>query len=256
MTDTSTPIVILPGAGGIEEIDAFRAEIERVTPFETVCYPTWRHHQAGAFQGWHLVEQLAAQITEWVPHGPIRIVGYSIGGHLGYATGLHLQARGREISGLCAIDPFMNSRAFTKGWQLIREMKFGELIRLSTLKFRRMLLRTANGGLIKRTRRSDPSDTSPSIWGLNSDSRAEANMLLWLRDAAAWIASLDREPIALRAPAILLRTPLFAVDDPIWQRRCLNIAIHEVSGQHLTLFGPDNIGSLRDAFVGATRDWR
>jgi hypothetical protein len=32
--------------------------------------------------------------------------------------------------------------------------------------------------------------------------------------------------------------------------------IFEIAGQHHTLFEPENIGSLREAFVTATRGWR
>ena len=81
-------------------------------------------------------------------------------------------------------------------------------------------------------------------------------MRLLVRETAPWIRSLDREPVALRAPTILLRTRLTASDDDAWKRRCPNIAIFEIPGQHHTLFEPDNAGSLRKAFVTATRSWR
>jgi hypothetical protein len=81
-------------------------------------------------------------------------------------------------------------------------------------------------------------------------------MLLWFRDAGAWISALDRHPVPLRAPTILLRTSLFAGDDAIWRRRCPDITIHEVPGYHLTLFEPENIGSLRNAFFKATCAWQ
>ena len=73
---------------------------------------------------------------------------------------------------------------------------------------------------------------------------------------APWIASLDREPVELKAPAVLLRTGLTASDDPAWRRRCPSIKICEIPGEHHTLFEAENIGSLREAFLTATRDWR
>ena len=253
MTNTATPLIILPGAGGMDEIQAFKNDLEATTPFKTVCYPTWQPHFAGGFHGERLVALLAARISHWVPSGPIRIVGYSIGGHLAYLTALTLEAGGREIAGLCAIDPFLNSRALTKGWHLLRALKFGELARLSRTKLRRMVLRASGGRLANLPGSARPTDSSNE--GLDPDPRAEAEVLLWLRDATAWISSLDRHPVALNAPAILLRTRLFAVEDATWRRRCPNVCIHEVAGQHLTLFEPQNIGSLRNAFLDATREW-
>jgi thioesterase domain-containing protein len=81
-------------------------------------------------------------------------------------------------------------------------------------------------------------------------------MRLLVRETAPWIGSLDREPVALRAPAVLLRTRLTAGDDAAWRRRCPNIEIFEIAGQHHTLFEPENIGALREAFVAATPGWR
>jgi thioesterase domain-containing protein len=66
-------------------------------------------------------------------------------------------------------------------------------------------------------------------------------MRLLLREAAPWIASLDRNPIALMAPTILLRTRLNASGDEAWRRRCPSIKIYEIPGGHHTLLEPENI---------------
>jgi hypothetical protein len=84
----------------------------------------------------------------------------------------------------------------------------------------------------------------------------ELNMRLLLRTVAPLIASLDREPVTLRAPAILLRTSPAARDDIAWRRRCPNINIIEIPGGHDTLFDPENITALRESFTAAKRGWR
>ena len=81
-------------------------------------------------------------------------------------------------------------------------------------------------------------------------------MRLLIRTVAPWIPSLDREPIALQAPAILLRTRFTARDDAAWRRRCPNIDIIEIPGAHHTLFDPENISSLRKSFIAAKQKWR
>jgi thioesterase domain-containing protein len=84
----------------------------------------------------------------------------------------------------------------------------------------------------------------------------ELSMRLLIEATAPWIAALDRAPVALEAPAILLRTDLTAGDDAAWRSRCPNIKIFELPGQHHTLFEPQNVAALREAFLAATRDWR
>ena len=81
-------------------------------------------------------------------------------------------------------------------------------------------------------------------------------MRLLVRTTAPWLASLDRQPEALDARAILLRTRLTASDDAAWRRRCPNIEIFEIPGQHHTLFEPENVAALHETFIAATRDWR
>ena len=93
---------------------------------------------------------LAAQIAARVPQEPIRIVGFSIGGHLAYAVALHLQASGREIEGFCAIDAFMvdssapgagwKGRALRSGLEALTKRRLGAFVRT---RFWRALLRLA-----------------------------------------------------------------------------------------------------------------
>src|SRR5437763_1769577 len=107
MTDSSSPFVFLPGAGGgAPGFAAFRDGADDIR-FEVINYPGWRRYVADSFSAESLIRDLAAQIVERVPHGPIFIVGLSIGGHFGYAIALLLEEQGREIAGLCAIDSFM-----------------------------------------------------------------------------------------------------------------------------------------------------
>jgi thioesterase domain-containing protein len=105
MTDSSSPVIFLPGADGCApNLDVFR---ESVDDIEVIGYPGWRRHVADGFSAEVLITDLVAQIVTRVPRGPIRIVGFSIGGHFGYAAALRLQGMGREIAGFCAIDTFM-----------------------------------------------------------------------------------------------------------------------------------------------------
>jgi thioesterase domain-containing protein len=267
MTDLSPPVMFLSGAGGgAPDLDVFRAGVDDTTRFEVIGYPGWQRYVADGFSAEVLIADLAAQIVARVPHGPVRIVGLSIGGHFGYAIGLHLEAMGREIAGLCAIDSFMitssgpsagwKGRALEQGFELLRKRRIGEFTRFLRSKLWRALVRLAGSRLPGLLQRFSSSGRLPSVSALDPVFEEELSMRLLVREVAPWIASLDREPVALKAPAVLLRTRLTASDDASWLRRCPNIEILEITGQHHTLFDPENIGSLREAFITATRHWR
>jgi len=267
LTGPSSTVVFLPGAGaGVPDLGVFRAKQGDMTRFETIGYPGWQRYVAPGFSPEVLIEDLAAQIMTKVPSGPIRIVGMSIGGHFGYATALHLQSMGREIAAFCAIDAFMISssepsagwrgRALAQGLDLLRKRRIREFIRLARSKLWRALLRLAGGRVPYLLRGITFSGRWSSVAAFDSVFESELSMRLLIREAAPWIASLDRDPVPLMGPAILLRTRLTAGDDAAWRRRCPNIEIYQIPGEHLTLFEPENIGSLHDAFITATYEWR
>jgi thioesterase domain-containing protein len=267
MTDFSTSFIFLPGAGGgAPDLDLFREGAEDLPRFEVIGYPGWKRAVADGFSAQVLIADLVEEIATRVPRGPICIVGSSIGGHFGYAAALRLHAMGREIKGFCAIDAFKiassepsagwKGRALAEGLDLLRAHRFGEFTRFLRSKFWRGLVRLAGSQLPGLVQGFSSSSRLPSIFAFDPIFEQELSMRLLIRATAPWIASLDREPVALKAPAILLRTRLTAGDDAVWRRRCPNIEIFEIPGQHHTVFEAENIGSLREAFVAATCGWR
>src|SRR5260370_32007224 len=119
MADQSSPIIFLPGAGGeIPDLSGFNIGDGDSAKFEIVTYPGWQKYALEEFTPEALITDLEAQIQSRIPQGPIRIVGYSMGGHFGYAAALRLEAAGREIAGFCAIDSFMiESLDPSAGWR-------------------------------------------------------------------------------------------------------------------------------------------
>jgi hypothetical protein len=230
-----------------------------VTRFEVIGYPGWPRYFAKGFSVGTLIAGLADQIEIRVPQGPICILGVSIGGHLGYAAALDLQARGREIGGFCAIDTFMvSSAAPSRGWlaraislgsALISNRRFDEFARFLRARFWRALLRLAGDRLPALFRRHVASGRLPFFVAFDPLFTEELNMRLLIRHVAPWIPSLDREPVSLLAPTVLLRTQSIASDDPAWCRRCPNINVIELSGDHQTVFTPENVGLLRKFFI-------
>jgi thioesterase domain-containing protein len=233
---------------------------------EPISYPGWPHYARRDFSADVLIDELVERIVVRVPIGPIRIIGMSIGGHFGYAAALRLQSKGRDISGFCAIDSFMISSAEpSAGWQtravaqvfdLIRKRRVLELMQFARSRFWRALFRLAGNRMPGLLRAATHNGRLPAFSTIDPLFEPELNMRLLIRATAPWIASLDRDPIPLLSPAVLLRTRLTAGDDTAWRSRCPNIEIREIEGGHQTLFNPENVASLRAAFAMATRNWR
>jgi thioesterase domain-containing protein len=266
MTNPLPPVIVVPAASGAApNLTGFRVGISDATRFETLAYPGWQRYVANGFSAEVLIADLAAQITMKVPQGKIRIVGVSIGGHFGYATALHLNAIGREIAGFCAIDTFMISssepstgwigRALSEGLELLGKRRIGEFIRFARSKLWRSLLRLAGSRLPNLLCRFGSAGRLPSALAFDPIFEEELSMRLLIREVAPWIASLDLKPVALKAPAILIRSRISASSDVAWRRRCPNIQIFEIPGQHQTLFEPENIETLRETFITATAEW-
>ncbi len=258
-----TVIFLTGSGGGTPDLSVFKTDPNDATSIELIGYPDWRRCIADDFSAEVLVAELVAEIERKVPRGPIYMIGLSLGGHLGYVAGLRLQAMGREVAGLCAIDSFMvvssepssgwKSRALDEGLGLLRERRLGDFVEFLKSKFWRTLLRIAGSRLLNLLRRFS-FDRVPLI----SDPilERELNMRLLVRETAPWLAKLDQEPAILDVPTVLLRTRQSAADDGAWQCRCPNIKIFEIAGKHHSFFEAENISSLRRVFLTATGEWR
>jgi thioesterase domain-containing protein len=267
LSPQASPCVFLPGAGGLApDLSLLRAGPSDRTQFVTIAYPGWKRYVAGDFSPDGLIRELTDSIVAIVPSGPIGMIGMSLGGHFCYAIALDLRSRGREVAGVCVIDSFMvSSSAPSRGWvgralaealDRLRKRKFREFGEILASRFWRALLRLAGPGLPGLMRRLSGANAGSPDAGPGSLPEFELSMRLLLREMAPWVASLDRDPVALEIPVALLRTSRTRGDDAAWMRRCPNIHIYEVPGSHHTLFDPGNIAGLRAAFSAATRDWR
>jgi thioesterase domain-containing protein len=246
--------------------------------FRTIGYPGWRRFLDTDFSIEVLVGELALQIATIVPQGPIRILGFSLGGHFGYAAALALQAHGREIGGFCVIDSFIippstqrtlvrNAyRLLARGLSLLRDGGFGDLSQSVRLRLYRAMITSAGDRLPSLLPSLAPSGRLPPIFRHDRLFAEELGMQLFVRQAKPWIRSLDIEPIALKVPGILLRTQESAGDDGVWRQRCPGIEIFEIPGDHRTIseilensrnlkttFAQKNIGAIRESFLNAMR---
>jgi thioesterase domain-containing protein len=262
-----TPVIVLSGAGGgSPDLTAFRLGFSETTRFEILDYPGWRRYVEIEFSLQSLADDLASQIENLIPEGPIRIIGISIGAHIGYAAALRLQAADREISGFCAVDAFMvHSAAPSSGWliralelcsRLIREKRLVDLAKFVRSRLWRTLLRLSQERLVSILRKAKRSDWPPHILAIDPLFEHELNMRLLIRSIAPGIAALDFEPFVLKTPVVLVRTELNADSDEGWQRRCARLKVLQIPGNHETMFEPQNIAAFGEAFGEVTREWQ
>ena len=266
MNDPTPQTIIFSGAGGGTIHPAFFCSSpEQEARFRTLGYPGWSRYVESGFTARKLIEELAARISSLAPEGSIRIIGTSLGGHLGYAAALRLQADGRKIGGFCAIDTFTATTASPMaGWKgralktaaaLLRDRRMGEFGRFLRSRFWRALLRLSGDRLPVLVRKMAPMGRLPKILEADPLFEEELSMRLLVREMAPWVASLDRDPVPLRAPAVLLRTPSTADADSLWRRRCPGIKVVEIPGDHHTLLDSDNPSSIRQPFLAAASAW-
>jgi thioesterase domain-containing protein len=86
-----SPVIVLPGVGNMD-LSMFAAPGDTIC-FRTIGCPGWRRFLDTGFSLEVLVGELASQIPTIVAQGPIRILGFSIGGHFGYAAAFRLSER-------------------------------------------------------------------------------------------------------------------------------------------------------------------
>ena len=233
--------------------------------FPTIAYPGWRRYVERGFSAERLVEELSAKIAERVPDGPIRIIGLSIGGHLGYAVALNLEASGREIGGLCAIDTFTatsgspmagwKGRALKTGTSLLRDRRLGEFGLFLRSRLWRASMRLSGRRLGDLVKTFAPSGRLPWFLTVDPILEEELSMRLLIREVAPWVETLDRDPVPLQSPSLLIRTASTGDADAVWRRRCPQIKIIQIAGDHDTLLGSEASSSLREAFLTASGNW-
>jgi thioesterase domain-containing protein len=261
-----TCYVFIPGSGGgAPDLSGLKTGPDDHTWFIPITYPGWRRYVAPDFTPALLMAELAAEIAARVPSGPIRIIGLSMGGHFGYLAALQLQAQGRKVEGLCAIDSFMvvtasatpgwKGRAASEALELVVQGRIGELLLLARSKFWRAVLRGLGNRLPGFLRNASRIDWLCKALELDPILKLELDIRMLAREVAPFLARIDDQPVTLSAPMAFLRTKLNADNDTFWRARCPNFTPYDIIGGHHTLFEPENIGSLRDAFVKATRSW-
>jgi thioesterase domain-containing protein len=263
MNSARLPIIVLPGASGhAPDFAPFCADPSDRDRIVALRYPTWRTYVEADLSAEALVEGLAAEIMHRFPHTPVVLLGVSIGGHFAYATALRLESLGRSVAGVCVIDSGALTAARSANWKarlaanaadLLRRGRPGALALLARQLAWRGLFRLAGDRLPALAR--DYAAPLHQIGKIDPEFADELSMRLLIRITAPWMLSLNDRAAHPRAPAVLLRTRVNTSTDGLWRRRCPDVRIIDIPGNHDTMFEAENAPALRAAFLAATAEW-
>ncbi len=264
-------IFLIPGMGGETPLEGgFRAGCAPALHVATVDLPDWPDMIAPDFTMDDLIERTAAEITARAPAGPVRLVGYSLGGHVAFGAARALAASGREIGFLGILDTntAVRPQPVARGPAPIRALRYmrWEIHNLAraarrgeaTDKMGEMAARfLARPGKVRRLRlaarlRHMPLPASFAMF-VNIYLREE----LQARLLRAWQANTSHGSPPLHAPVVLFRSEEHAPDEPAdlgWRALCPRLRVTNVSGGHKSMLRAPYVDDLCARFVGETND--
>ncbi|HJR72303.1 MAG TPA: thioesterase domain-containing protein, partial [Luteimonas sp.] len=107
VTGTEAPLFCLPPAGNLAWCYAgLVSHIRSDCPVYGLEVPDQEHPSAGAVTLQDIAESHLREIRRVRPHGPYRLIGWSIGGLLAHAVATRLQALGEKVALLAVLDAY------------------------------------------------------------------------------------------------------------------------------------------------------
>jgi acyl-coenzyme A synthetase/AMP-(fatty) acid ligase/thioesterase domain-containing protein len=258
------PLVFLaPGLNGDEPLLAlFRAELAPALRCAVAEYPDWPAMARQGFGFGDLVEAVAAQVEPGAGAGPVRLAGYSFGGHVAFAAAVRLRQRGCDVRSLCLLDTSALGLTTVLEGAALRAAVAGQGVLRQSLRERRLedgigmvlaetLSRPAMAPLLRRLARAGRSPPLPlrGVFAFRSWLRTllRAGMLRRWRAAGP-------PPRLPDVPVTLFRSAQHGPEEPLdlgWAESCPLLRVIEVPGSHHSMFDGDNRRALCARFLEA-----
>jgi thioesterase domain-containing protein len=253
-------LLLFPGLGGDDrEFSALRAGCAPLLRCVTVEYPDWTEMYARSIDLDGLIAHCIERVNTLVPHGELRLVGYSFGGQMAYTVAAALAASGRTIAQLglldCSARPNLPTAppSMDKRWRrfctAIRERdvhrEFGRLTAGVVMRSRNAwLLRSA----VRMRHVKLPLNMHEHIAGPFT-CRFREPLLHEL------IGRMAVDETRLDVPTVLFRCTeqpnADAAHDLGWGRHLRHVRVVPVSGTHATVINLENMTTLCEAVVDA-----
>jgi len=253
------PVVfVLPGLGGEDDPDfeGFWQPMRSRFDLVKIRYFDWTELVETGCDIDALAAHVRRQIEGKIPAGPVRLAGYSIGGHLAYSTALAFQSEGRWVESVAVLDACVNVSGFTPSF--CHRMR-ARLKRLASFDARAGIASVVAKCLVMDGSRPVLRQLS-RYRHLRLPFRFETflhhkiTMQLVRRIYPAWWSALLRQAPPLEAPTWLFRSEEHETGEPEdlgWVEYCPNLKVIRVAGSHRGMLKPPVNGPLRAAFAEA-----
>jgi thioesterase domain-containing protein len=251
-------VFFLPGLFGEDdpEIAKFCEPIRASLDFLPVGYFDWAQHVETRCDFAILAEHVLKQIETRMPTGPIRMAGYSLGGHLAFATALSLEAKGRRVESLAILDAPLDFASLK-----------GPLSKRLRARTEQILSFNVRGGLASVIGKVLIRERSRPIlhsllryrntalpFHFETDLHRKLTMQLVRRLHDGWWEKTLQEANPLQAPWNLFRSQEHEAserEDLGWAPYCRNLRVIHVAGTHRGMLDPAVSGPFRAAFIDA-----
>ena len=261
--DDRPKVFLLPGAYGFDSrLAHFSAGCSHALQIIGVPYPDWPEMVQPDVTFETIVADAVAFITERAPTGPLLMAGQSYGGHVAYAAALALSAAGRSVGFLGILDTaeVIRTPPLTLSARLVDRSRWGRILQdLRRGYFRPMLRRILHESLFERpnTKRL-LSHLSPlrhlqlRPLALNYHLQQHFNYVLRVQLLHRWRPPLSEPPLPARC--FVFRAASNPPDAPYdlgWGRRCADVTVVPLAGDHVTIFDVPHRATLCARFVEA-----
>jgi thioesterase domain-containing protein len=252
------PVVfLLPGLGDRDpELVKFWEPASDVLQVVPITYLDWSELVQPGSDFFTLISYVKRQIEAHTPSGPVRLAGYSIGGHLAYACALAFHEEGRVVSCMVLLDSPANIDEFMP--------PLGERLRARLEQFLSFDLRAGLASIVAkylvterglpRLRRMISSRQRSLPFHFERYLHSKVTMQLLMRIFPAWWSTRANPVSRLPVPTVLFRSE---EHQPVerrdlgWGDYCQNLKVIRVVGTHRGMLDPEVSGPLLAGVVSA-----
>jgi acyl-CoA synthetase (AMP-forming)/AMP-acid ligase II/thioesterase domain-containing protein len=264
-TEPVGTVFMIPGLSGDTPLEGgFRASCAPSLRVTVVDLPDWPDMVEPGFTMEHIIERAAAEIATRAPTGPVRLVGYSLGGHIAFGAAQLLTEMGREVAFLGILDTSNAPRpnVVPRGTPPIRFLRLIRWEIHNFLRFARLGMAMDWAGQVAAKLLAHPGKR----WRLRvaagirhiplpSNFAMFVNIymgeLLRTRLLNSWQAGCVRRHW-LTVPVVLFCSEEHTEDVPTdlgWRLMCPNLRVVKVRGVHATMLRPPYVRELSACFI-------
>lgn len=252
-------VFLLPGWGGDSAVMVrFRKSLADAVQFVVVDYPDMDTCSTAQMRDLDVIMQAVLdRIETTAPQGPVMLTGFSYGGLIALEAANRLQAKGRDVAFLGALDTLVSQELRRQTKPKSPLVWWGEFFHALRHGGWRWKLRNEAAEMVVRSGRYEFA-RKLGDW-LNPVLPADAWRLrrhlvkrLRLEALNGW------KPQPFNGRVTLFRTNLYtdygATPDLGWNAVTNDLNVVHIGGGHLTMFEPPYIDVLRDAFAKAVTE--